>query len=527
MLSVALQGEQPGWRGLRFFGLYRLVLAGLFVVLVVSDSLPPPFGRDDPRLFAVLAYFYFVLAIASQVAVENRVAALPALVLGQVLLDTAVLTAMMHASGGVTSGVGMLLLVTVAVTSLLTAGRFALLHAAIASLGILAEGLYTGLVLPYSASGITQAGLLGAGLFATATLSYVLARRLRESEALARQRGLDLQSLSQLNERIVQRMQTGILVLDGEVRLQLANASAGRLLGLDDIPMGRRLAEFAPELEAERVRWRAEGLQSTQAQRSRGGELEFIASFTALGEDGGTLVFLEDVALTRQRAQQLKLASLGRLTASIAHEIRNPLGAVSHAAQLLAESPDRGPEDERLTRIIREHSERMNRIVENVLQLGRRSRAVPESFALAPWLEDFVAELRAARRLGPGEVRVAVEPQGLTVSMDQSQLRQVLANLCDNALRFAQTSPRLELLAGLGETSGRPWLDVLDHGPGIPAGQIDQVFEPFFTGRAEGTGLGLYIARELCEANRASLALAESSTEGCRFRITFARPERE
>ncbi len=237
-------------------------------------------------------------------------------------------------------------------------------------------------------------------------------------------------------------------------------------------------------------------------------------------------MFLEDAAETRQRAQQLKLASLGRLTASIAHEIRNPLGAISHAGQLLSESPDLTAQDRRLTDIVLQHSQRVNAIIENVMTIGRRHDVVSESFALRPWLEQFCAELEERFELAEGDVVQHWLHEPIVVKIDKSQLQQVLWNLSENGLRYAGQAPRLVFEAGIIESNGRPFLDVLDSGPGLSDAIADRLFEPFATTESSGTGLGLYIARELCESNQASLQLIERQ-RGCRFRIVFAHPGRQ
>ena len=281
---------------------------------------------------------------------------------------------------------------------------------------------------------------------------------------------------------------------------------------------------------AERYRlWHATSVNSGAPLRSRRGGVDILVSFTGLGLQGteGSLIFLEDAAATRQRAQQFKLVSLGRLAASIAHEIRNPLGAISHAAQLLSESSEHPDDNRRLTAIIQDHSQRVNAIVDNVLNLSRREASVPESFELSPWLERFVRELSARHALEDGDVLVSVTPADMQIRMDRSQLQQVLWNLCENALRYSRGRPRLELRCGLLVSSQRPFLDVIDHGPGISAQVEDNLFEPFFTTERTGTGLGLYIAAELCEANQASLGLYSNTAEGCCFRINFAPPARQ
>ncbi|MCH8959488.1 MAG: HAMP domain-containing histidine kinase, partial [Proteobacteria bacterium] len=244
--------------------------------------------------------------------------------------------------------------------------------------------------------------------------------------------------------------------------------------------------------------------------------------------NGPILVFLEDASLMNARVQQSKLASLGRLSASIAHEIRNPVGAMSHAGQLLAESNALSEDDLRLTEIIRTHAERVSHIIDNVLRLSRRESSRPERFMLAPWLDDFAQEFTRTLELQEGELSIAKVAENLEIRMDPSHLRQVLWNLCDNAVKYASETGGImvELQAGQTQRTGQPYLEVLDHGHGVDPQTVDKIFEPFYTDRSGGTGLGLYISRELCELNRATLVFQPRETGGSIFKIVFADPER-
>jgi two-component system sensor histidine kinase PilS (NtrC family) len=513
------------WWALRFFNLYRLIISGLFVVFVLTHNLPPPLGADNLQLFQYLAYAYLFATIVLQVLMERRLVAEPLQILAEVWVDVVFITGMMYASGGVTSGFGMLLVTTIAGGSLLSPGRNAFFYAASAALAILGEEIYA-YTVDLRAINYTQAGFLGGSYFVTALTAYVLARRIRESEALAEQRGQDLANLARLNEHIVQRMQSGVLVLDADGRIRLSNDAARRLLGFGEQPENRALNEPPSELGTRYQHWRAAGTVETTPLRAEESGMEVMASFLGL-ERGGALVFLEDAALTRQRAQQLKLASLGRLTASIAHEIRNPLGAISHAAQLLSEPAATDTENRHLTQIIHEHSQRVNAIIENVLGLSRRDAAVPELLLLRGWLDNFVIELKLRHHLPDAAVAVSVKPADLAVRIDPSQLHQILWNLCENALRYSREGqPRLELSGHMHPQTRRPCLDVIDHGSGIPTTARDHIFEPFFTTEHKGTGLGLYLATELCEANQARLTLQASGSQGCCFRVQFAPVDR-
>lgn len=521
--------QHNNWNALRYFNFYRIVIAGVFTILSLTGKLPPNLSDVDTRLFVGTALGYLVFAIGAMFLVEQRGLTYRLQVYGGVLADVGATSLLMHAAGGVTSGIGILLVMSVAGACLLASGRAAVFFAALASMALLGETFFGTLYDGYSPANYTQAGLLGAACFGTAVLASALAERARRGEALAAARALDIEHLSRLNEHIVRRMRAGIMVLDRKGAVVLANDAAAEILGRESDDLRGALADISSSLNDSFRSWLRSG-ENPAASIGAHGSINALVSFTELGasepEQNGTLVFLEDAAETRQRAQQLKLASLGRLTASIAHEIRNPLGAISHAGQLLSESPDLTAQDRRLTDIVLQHSQRVNAIIENVMTIGRRHDVVSESFALRPWLEQFCAELEERFELAEGDVVQHWLHEPIVVKIDKSQLQQVLWNLSENGLRYAGQAPRLVFEAGIIESNGWPFLDVLDSGPGLSDAIADRLFEPFATTESSGTGLGLYIARELCESNQASLQLIERQ-RGCRFRIVFAHPGRQ
>lgn len=510
------------WRALQYFNLYRFLVAFLFVALIWIGQLPEPLGVSNRLLFSISAHIDLACACLFWFFINLRKPAYNLQVTAQVLFDIFIISLMMYASAGLNSGFGMLLVISVAGGSILSAGRIAILFAAIASLSVIVQELYIKLALLFETPNYTHVALLGITFFLTSILGHVLARRIRDSEVLARQSAADIEGLAKLNEHIVQRLQFGVIVLDENHYVRLINEAAQKLLGVDHSD-NQHIERVSPILAAKLHEWLQYGIENTLLVRSETEELDVQVTFMHLRPDTHfrILIFLDDMAVHRQRAQQMKLSSLGRLAATIAHEIRNPMGAISHAGQLLSESDSIREEDLQLLQIIMEHCRRMNAIIENVQKISKRQPAVPDQIKIKPWLEDFVGSFASHHQLSPDAVKLMVESGDLDVYMDASQLRQVLSNLCENALRYSRGIPLIELKYGIREETNRTYLDVIDHGPGIREDMLDNLFEPFITSELHGSGLGLYVSRELCEANQASLSLFANSENGCCFRITF------
>ena len=426
----------------------------------------------------------------------------------------------------------MLLLVPVGALALLLPPRSALFLAAVAAIAVLAHTIWLQLSGHLDITAYATAGFLGLILFTIAGSASVLATRVRESEDLVRQRDLDLANLADLSQYIVQHLRESLLVVDAGDKIRLINESAAEILGDIHAVPGALVGEVSPRLLYSLSTWR-------QQQQRHDTPSSFVAAdgarliqphFAPLGASapGPTLIFLEDTSLMAERVQQSKLAALGRLSASIAHEIRNPVGAMSHAGQLLAESPNMGTEDRRLTDIIRKNSERVSTIINNVLQLSRRESTKPTRLMLGDWLEDFLAEFSQTMQVPIAELGVHEESDELEVRFDPGHLHQVVWNLCDNAVKYGEPrdGTRLEIKLARLNPSYRPYLEVADRGSGIEPEAADRIFEPFFTGRKGGTGLGLFIARELCQLNRAILLYEPRLGGGSLFRVVFSDPQR-
>jgi two-component system sensor histidine kinase PilS (NtrC family) len=450
----------------------------------------------------------------------------------QFATDLFAVTLLLHASGGVPSGIGGMLIVSVGTLSLLLRSERAFLLAAVTALALLGEQTYSQLHGMTTVAQYAPAGILGAVAFVITAVVQLLRTRLVETEALAEQRGLDLRNLVELNEYIIQHLRESIVVVDGDDQVRLINESAVKQLGASAGGAEVKLATVSTELARGLESWRR-GDQVDRAEMAfpvaDGANIQPHFAPLSAGRDGGVVIFLEDTSLIAERVQQAKLAALGRLSASIAHEIRNPLGAMSHAGQLLAESPGMGQAEHRLTDIIRVNARRVSQIVESVLALSRRAPAHPERLQLIPWVEDFIREFLQTLELYEGAVSLAGGSSDIEVRMDPTHLHQILWNLCDNAVKYASVAAgaiAVEITCGVLEPSGRPFLEVADRGPGIKPDKVEQIFEPFYTSQPGGTGLGLYISRELAERNGAALRYQARRGGGSAFRIVFADPKR-
>lgn len=522
--------EVYNWRLLQIYSLYRLFISATLITLLFVDFRPSNIGQSQPDLFIYTLAAYTLFNIFSLPMIHWRFFDFNVQAFSSVLLEITCLILFTHSSGGITSNLAILLMVSVAAGNILIASRLATLLAAIATLAVIFESFYFSLQSSISSRfSYSEAGIMGIAFFATAFLANGAAKRLRESETLASEQAQGLASLEKLNRQIIQRMRTGIIVLDKNNTIKLINEAASHLLGNPENALDKPIEAVSGELAEQYQQWQTKPLERRASFRATPGTPEINANFALLEQEpyDGILIFLDDKTQLAQQAQNLKLASLGTLTAGIAHEIRNPLGALSHAAQLLNESPELKQSDSRLIQIIQTNSVRMNAFIENILELSRRKASQQQAFLLKDWLEKFIQEFKdnASYELS---IQLKVFPEDIEVRIDSNQLIQVLTNLCENALRYSQANcgeASVYLNAYLSD-QGLPQLDIVDRGKGVDSNLAEHLFEPFFTTEKTGSGLGLYIARELCEANQAQLNYIPVASGGSCFRITFAHPGR-
>ncbi len=505
----------------RVYNYYRILLSFLFLYLFIDPNLNEFVGNVNPELFqtTVLAYIVINVLIGLTtlfVRVELLSKTTPSLIV--LTGDIICLTLLMSASGGVSSGLGNFLIFTVAFGGGLIAGRVSTVLPAIAFILTIYDEFYLFFLDANDVQSFFQAGILGIVYFVANILFQTLSRQLRSRET-------EVHSLEQINQLVIQRMRVGVVVVSDQGQPRLINLAAETLL---DNPADKSSTrEVLPNALLDKL---AEWKQDHSIQQSKFAVYEtgpeLLVNFSILNvpsKTPDTLVFIEDSTEVQKQAQQLKLASLGRLSASIAHEIRNPLGAISHAAQLLGESDDLNKGDQRLSEIIQNHTVRLNGVIENVLQMSRRRTPEQRVIILDEWLARFLEDFSAGTAEG---VKIETEfgAKGISIQVDPLHLNQILANLCQNGLRYSEKKTgeqSIKICGDIDSISGHPYLEVIDCGEGVKEESITNLFEPFFTTESTGTGLGLYLSKELCEANNARLSYSSVDSGGGNFKITF------
>jgi two-component system sensor histidine kinase PilS (NtrC family) len=525
-----LQNVAPAWGSLHALAVVRVVviafvlMSALILNLPLVNAGPAPVARHSLIMLGV--YFALAVVMAMTTARHARHFLLQTTVqLATDLLSSTILVVM---GGGIHSEFVVFYLIPIAGASLTLPTSAAFFTASLAVLALLGDAAWRSLDGAYQGDPrLFQTGLYGASLFGLTGLLRMLLVRIDRQAMLARERGDDLRSQLEINRLIIAQMDHGVMVLDRQGIIRTNNQMAAMMLGqshqknlggqkLGDLPGTRLLAEeFQRWLhrDGELFGWhdRAFLLQTPEGTPAESSARTLRCRFVHPDADHAAdfLLFLEDQKHVEDRAQQLKLAAMGRLTASIAHEIRNPLAAIANAGQLMTEVAPEGVTG-RLSRIVRENAARLDRLVNDVLRVARREPPQPESFGLGDFLRNWLDEVVRDRSLDSGVIVLKQSAAADTIWFEQNHLRQVLFNLTDNALRFASGGPgsvewRIEAGNLADPSSGDLALRILDDGNGVAAEDQQSIFEPFFSRKPNGTGLGLYMAREFCVANKAML----------------------
>ncbi|MEE9332593.1 MAG: ATP-binding protein [Granulosicoccaceae bacterium] len=509
-------------RSLRLLNQYRLFLIfAMGAVYYLADG-QHTLGQRDATLFEIAHLAYAVIALLFIYLLNLGKPSKDTQFYLQNYIDILFIVLIMYTCGGVSSGIGILLLITIALISQLTTTRLSLLFAAIASTVVLSVELFAQLRFGASAANFERTALLGSLLFIIAWLFTVPMKRLASREFPQSEElhaALNVKQIATLNEEIIRELDSGVLVIDSSNQVQLINDTARELLAAEFTPLPVHVGRLCSSL--------FDSIQHSRSTKSDGTRpftidatgTDVLPQFIGLS-GGGVLIKLDDHGNIRRQLQQLKMASLGKLSASIAHEIRNPLGAISHSVQLLEESETLQDEDLNLLGIARKHTQRINRIVEDVLQLSNHQELRSDPLDLKTQIDQFCARFTTENQLPVDQINADCDI-ACSAIFDPGHFDQVLWNLCTNALLHNGSDSISINIHCYQSTSSVIVLDVTDNGKGIAEIQREQLFEPFYSTHHAGSGLGLYIIRELCALNKGQLACLESDS-GAHFRLTLS-----
>ncbi len=506
------------WHMLLVYNIYRLVcIAVLFGVFWFGIH-----GHVNSLLYLVSLFAYLIFGLVLIYIWHRCHFKFEQQVILSGTVDIVVMVLLIYAIGYIQSGLVILLNVSVAVLSILAPGRLAIYFASIAScmlLGISAAQYVSG--VEHDLSGFFSTGIYGAGFFATALTAWYLASWVRSSESLAQDRAKELASMQRLNEYIVERLHYGVIFVDTTMQVKVINTAARQFLELNGDQKNLNLMQLSLPLYTRYLQFLSKQQEEDQsAQTTIDKPFLQVHFFSAsFADQTAVLIILDDMANIARQAQQLKLASLGRFSASIAHELRNPLGIIAHAVQLMGEDGKLNEEDSRLKQLIINNCNRMNNVIKNVLQMSRRQQSKPEPIELTSFLKQFkadfciVAQCDITLKLPRGRRNMIV--------FDKSQLEQLLVILCENAAqhgRDAKSDAKITIV--VKKEAQQMTLAVCDRGAGIPEHLRNNIFEPFFSTTINGSGMGLFLAKDLCEVNQSRLTLADTES-GCCFIVTL------
>ncbi len=517
------------WSPLQLYSIYRLILASIFITLSMTDISSVNIGDSQSDIFSLSANIYLGFTVLGVFLSYFRKPSSTKQLYINSFIDIVFLLSVIFTSNGLNSGLGILILLPVILPNVLNPGQISLLLSATTVLALMGIQAFMQTQGEDGSFEVFHTGVLSLFIMIISWVAGSWFEKASLTAEIAKRRGIDLKNLSQLNQSILDQLQTGIIVLDHNAAVRHLNPTAWDMLGQPDDWRSKQLKEYAPELNSHLEYWKANvapKVASYDLKHWKSTEFTLRLSQLGIRNQGVVLMYIEDTRIQREKQQDVKMASLGQLTANIAHEIRNPLGAISHAAQLLSESPDLDKADERMIQIIQANSKRMNGTIESVLNLSRKSNPKRENIRLKLWLNEFINDFAMQSSLTKKQIGLFLDMPDASIQFDPTHLHQVMWNLCRNAEKYARENVS-ELMIDIQGTHPSHTRDivlsVIDNGKGVPDKNIERLFEPFFTtsSQGEGTGLGLFMARELCLSNSASLEYIKLPAGGSCFRLIF------
>ncbi len=508
-------------RMLLIYNLYRFLCIAIFASLYSIAPAPQTSGA----VYFFLLSLYFVFGMVNFVLWFTKNLAFKYHVLLSGVIDVVVVVALLAETGLIFTALGTILYVYIAMLSILLPGRTAIFFAAVATCMLLAISIIEYVTDAYpDISLFFSSGIYSIGFFATAVTAWYLALWVKANEALVQSKRKELKSVHRLNEYIVEQLQYGVIYVDSKQRIKIINQAAYQFLGIKPLEHLPELKSLPPKLYKKYLKFISKTLESTPSKQgtTKIGNLqvEFYASSES-SDEASVLITINDMTEVSQQAQQMKLASLGFFSASIAHELRNPLGVISHACQLLKEYEDLDQEEQHLKDLILKNCTRMNQIIKNVLQITRNQEATPENINLNQFLTEFRKDFLKTHAC---KIALQLPRDHSGVCFDRSQLDQVLVILCDNAIAHGCDPNQgiAQISIQVSTVRNQTKISLTDTGPGIKKKAIKHIFDPFFSTKVNGSGMGLFIAKDLCEINKARL-VNEESDQGAHFVIYVSK----
>lgn len=518
-INASQEIKSRQWSLLLIYNIYRLINIMALLGLLWLDA----YTRVNAVFYNYAVLIYLMYGLICLYIWHKRTFKFKQQVLFSGTIDTIVMVLFIYSIGYLQSGLGVLLSAPIAMLSILVPGRLAIFFAAVASCMLLAISSFQYTYgVPSHVNTFFSTGMYGVVFFATALTAWYFANLVRSSERLARQSSKELEGMRRLNEYIIGRLHYGVIYIDAEQQIKVINQAAKDFFNVkvrsEDLTLQGLSNQLYQKYRLFINQMKGKGSISAQAILDKPYlQVHFLA--TSILVKPAVLIILNDMVVIAQQAQQLKLAALGRFSASIAHELRNPLGIISHAVQLIREAGHFNEEDARLTELIMNNCSRMNAVIENVLNVSRRQQAKPELINLTQCLKQFRDDFCLINRCF---IKLVI-PQNKkqVVFFDKGHLEQILVILSDNAMQHGRdSSGEVHISIQIKHQNHHAVLMFCDSGPGIPRELRNEVFEPFFSTTPSGNGMGLFIAKDLCEINQTRLTYYEG-LKGCCFAIVF------
>ncbi|MBJ9422116.1 PAS domain-containing protein [Acinetobacter oleivorans] len=498
-----------------WYGLYRLIIAvSLNIILVLTDAQIDN-SLQQPALYSYTLLGYSILSLLQLLCFKFVATQATKQLILFFVVDVTCLSLLTFSVGEPNLQLSLLYVIAIFTSAILLSARMSLLITLLAVIAVIYQRFVGSLFDYNNLNTIGNSALLAFLFFVVHGIGQIAVQRFKLLEALTFHQSIELYQLQNINRYILEQIEEGYLVLDENYDIVLSNPAACSLLGIPPQFASEKypLAKWHPDLfEILKFDNLQEGDRFIFESRLSAYSINIKVQHLVVPQQALTLLILQDAQQINQQAQQLKLAALGQLSASIAHEIRNPLAAIVQANELLKDSDLE--QQNTLRRMIGKQTKRIDSIVQDTLGLASSERTYPIQIELNNFIKTLLDEdLLDVKH----SIQLKISDSSLKLLFDEKQLRQVLINLVRNALRHnAPDSPHI--LINIHSQTNKIYIDVIDYGEGVSKRDISQLFKPFFSTEINGTGLGLYLSHSFCEANHAKLTYVEQKQGAC-FRM--------